>query len=91
MNLKTGKTWIRLPKDWHATKPALKQIAELVNARVPGTWTMNANTGRFLLTFTRESEAETVQAYGESESKPVDVEDDFVVMDKEVTGDGEPW
>lgn len=81
-----GKLWIRLPKDWHATKIHLKNIQELVNARVPGHWTMNANTSGFLLTFTRESEAETVIVTGnDKETDPLD----WVVMEKDIE-DG-PW
>lgn len=81
-----GKLWIRLPKDWHATKLHLKLIQELVNARLPATWTMDANTSEFLLTFTRETEAETVIVTGnDKETDP----EDWVVMEKEIE-DG-PW
>lgn len=83
---KKGKLWIRLPKDWHATKMHLKNIQELVNARVPGQWIMSANTSGFLLTFTRESEAETVIVTGNE--KPTFPEE-WEVMEKE-TEDG-PW
>lgn len=84
---KKGKVWIRLPKDWHATKLHLKNIQELVNARVPGQWHMNANTSGFLLSFTRESEPESIlipEPEKEDESLKWEMED------KEVSDNG-PW
>lgn len=84
---KKGKVWIRLPKDWHATKLQLKSIAELVNARIPGHWTMSVNTSGFLLTFTREVDAETVAVSGnDTPTLPID---EWIATEKEVE-DG-PW
>lgn len=81
-----GKLWIRLPKDWHAGRAHLRAIQELVNARVSGVWTMTPDTANFLLTFTRESEAETVIVTGnDKETDPLD----WVVMEKDIE-DG-PW
>lgn len=85
---KHGKLYIRLPKDWHATKLHLRLIAELVNARVPGHWTMNANTSAFLLTFTREGEPETVIVSGNGDSDEKTLQ--WEMEDKEVSDNG-PW
>lgn len=90
VDLNKGRVWIRLPKDWNATKPHLKAVQELVNTRVPGAWRMESDTQKFLLTFRREIEAQTVLVTGESMGQPVDnVPADFIVMDKDVEDD--PW
>lgn len=86
VDVKKGKLWIRLPKDWHATKLHLKAIQELVNGRVPGHWTMNANTSAFLLTFTRESEPETILVSGNGD----DEKDVPWEMEEKEIDDG-PW
>lgn len=85
VNQKHGKLYIRLPKDWHATKLHLKSIQELVNARVTGHWTMSANTSAFLLTFTRESAPETVVVTGNE--KPTFPED-WEITEKETDDNG---
>lgn len=84
---KHGKLYIRLPKDWHATKLHLKLIAELVNARVPGRWTMSANTASFLLVFTREGVPETVIVSGNGDSDENTLQ--WEMEEKEI--DDGPW
>lgn len=81
-----GKLWIRLPKDWHATKLQLKAIQELVNARLPGRWIMSANTATFLIAFTRESEPETILVSGNGD----DEKDVPWEMEEKEIDDG-PW
>lgn len=81
-----GKLYIRLPKDWHATKLQLKAIQELVNARLPGRWIMSANTATFLIAFTRESEPETILVSGNGD----DEKDVPWEMEEKEIDDG-PW
>lgn len=90
VDLNKGRVWIRLPKDWNATRPVLKSIGELVNARVPGTWVMEADTRKFLLTFRREVDAETVLVTGtqnEDDNEPATLTWE---MEEKETDNG-PW
>lgn len=87
LNHKRGQLWIRLPKDWNATAISLKFINDLVNARIDGYWKMTVNTRKFLITFSREVEAENV---------PVQTQDESflsaaIITEKEVEEDGAPW
>lgn len=88
VDYKKGKVFVRLPKDWHATKPSLKLIHDLVNARCRARWTMKADIGNFILVFSQEKEPETILI---PESSEPDVNDvlDFEYTPKE-TGDENP-
>lgn len=88
LDLSKGKCWIRLPKDWNASKPSLKLIADLVNARLDGHWLMRDDTATFLLTFTREPEPEIIVL----PEPDMPITNDMIVMEKETADDEDsPW
>ena len=91
VNLEIGKVWIHLPKDWNATPVNLKAIQSLVFSRIPDKWTMQSDTRQFLLTFTREKDAETILLDDTAELPVTDPDSGYVVMDKDTEGEEGPW
>lgn len=84
VDLNKGTVLIRLPKDWHPTKPALTLIREMVNARLAGHWKLTPKTAEYLVVCEREAEFEPIPVAHD----PEDYE--FTVVEKEVEDDG-PW